>query len=112
MSLLRIFLEGDHGKQTYEDPTKPMTYQQVTDHRHWKYSYSIATPCKTRMGSCTVTVHAIMIQYLVGSDMLGISSPMERVEYRYKAYNRVPVKVAHVHMPKIPRLLLDQYSVK
>jgi hypothetical protein len=28
MSLLRIFLEGDHGKQTYEDPTKPMTYQQ------------------------------------------------------------------------------------
>ncbi len=29
MSLLRIFLEGDHGKQTYEDPTttKPMTYQ-------------------------------------------------------------------------------------
>ena len=29
MSLLRIFLEGDHGKQTYEDPTKPMTYQQI-----------------------------------------------------------------------------------
>ena len=29
MSLLRIFLEGDHGKQTYEDPTKPMTYQQL-----------------------------------------------------------------------------------
>ncbi len=23
MSLLRSFLEGDHGKQTYEDPTKP-----------------------------------------------------------------------------------------
>ncbi len=31
MSLLRIFLEGDHGKQTYEDPTKPMTYQ------HYEY---------------------------------------------------------------------------
>jgi hypothetical protein len=29
MSLLRIFLEGDHGKQTYEDPTKPMTYQHI-----------------------------------------------------------------------------------
>ena len=28
MSLLRIFLEDDHGKRTYEDPTKPMTYQQ------------------------------------------------------------------------------------
>jgi hypothetical protein len=56
----------------------------------------------------------IMIQYLVGSDMLGIglgiSSPMG--EYRYKAYNRVPVNVAHVHMPKIPCILLDQYSIK
>ena len=30
MSLLRIFLEGDHGKQTYEVPTKPMTYQHKT----------------------------------------------------------------------------------
>ncbi len=30
MSLLRIFLEGDHGKQTYEDPTKPMIYQHIT----------------------------------------------------------------------------------
>jgi hypothetical protein len=29
MSLLRIFLEGDHSKQTYEDPTKPMTYQHM-----------------------------------------------------------------------------------
>ena len=32
MSLLRIFLEGDHGKRTYEDPTKPMTYQHAPRH--------------------------------------------------------------------------------
>ncbi len=33
MSLLRIFLEGDHCKQTYEDPTKPMTYQHAPRQR-------------------------------------------------------------------------------
>jgi hypothetical protein len=63
------------------------------------------------MGSCTVTVHAIMIQFLVASGMLGMFLGEGDLPIRTHIA-RVPGNVAHVPMPNFPYLLLDRYSVK